>query len=502
LGRRRPTLRRTVAGIPQHTRASGDASIGDDDRPRVWVAALALFVALVVIWRLTRRIQPWDALVLLRAGHDVVRGVSPYPHLHSSTVYGGHAFVYPYVSAWVMGPLGALPAHAGQLAYLALSTAALVAAWWLSATRSSVVLLCMLLSSTTIIALQIGSIEPLLLLGIVAAWRWRDRAVVCGLCLAAVMVAKVFLLPLIAWLVLARRWRAAGVAAGATAVLLLGGWLLGPIGAPDYFRMLGSLSAHESLQGWSLIGYLLHHGVARSSANHVAIAAAAAAIGIGWLTQLRTRSDAALIIACLGAALLASPVVWAHYFVLLWLLPLLTRLPRVTSILLAISTWLVIVPHKVVVHPLTTWLTGTQRAFLMQTLIVVTVLAAAAIPLVTQWRAARKGVVRDRSLIPERRPADEAPASDEGEFEGGLAAPAGEAKPGALGVRERHRELQPIPVPITWRRRHERVEITIDPGPLVLDRDHHTPATARAHDDRHRAGAVHESVVEQHVKDL
>ncbi|HEY1737633.1 MAG TPA: glycosyltransferase 87 family protein, partial [Acidimicrobiia bacterium] len=337
-----------------------------------FTTALALLVALAVIWKLTRWIRPWDALVLLHAGHDVIRGISPYPRsIHSPSVYDGHAFVYPYASAWIMGPLGALPTFAGQTVFLAISAVALVGAWWISRTRSTVVLLALLLSSTTVIALQIGSVEPLLLLGIVAAWRWRDKALLCGACIATVVVAKVFLLPLLAWLVLARRWRAAGVAVAVSAALLLAGWSLGPLGAPAYMHMLDALSRHESRQGWSFAGYMLRHGIAPATADHLAIAVAGLTIITAWIVHLQSGSDETLLVGCVAASLFASPVVWAHYFVLLFLAPLIARLPRLVTLMLGVATWLVVLPHKVVVVHLGTWLTGTERAVGMQVLVVV-----------------------------------------------------------------------------------------------------------------------------------
>jgi hypothetical protein len=435
-----------------------------------------------VIWKLTRWIRPWDALVLLRAGHDVMRGISPYPRsVHSPSVYGGHAFVYPYASAWVMGPLGALPTFVGQTVFLGTSIAALVGAWRMSRTRSTIVLLALLLSSTTVIALQIGSIEPLLLLGIVAAWRWRDRAWICGACIATVVVAKVFLLPLLAWLVLARRWRAAGVAVAVSAALLLAGWSLGPLGAPAYMHMLGALSRHESRQGWSFVGYMLRHGMAPAAADHLAIAVAGLTILAAWAVHLQSGSDETLLVGCVAASLFASPVVWAHYFVLLFLAPLIIRLPRLVAATFAVVTWLVVLPHKVVVPHLGTWLTGSERAVAMQ-LLVVAVFAVVA--------------------LRELRDASPSARSHQRELERRLPVAAGEAQLRTFGVGERHGQLEAITVAVRGRLGDERVEIGRDAGAFVLDGHHHSATTAGAHHDRDRTIPVHERVVEQHVEDL
>ena len=342
-------------------------------------------------------------------------------------------------------------------------------------------LLALLLSSTTVIALQIGSIEPLLLLGIVAAWRWRDRALLCGTCIATVVVAKVFLLPLLAWLVLARRWRAAGAAVAVAAALLLGGWLFGPLGAPAYMHMLGALSRHESRQGWSFVGYMLHHGIAPGTANHLAMVAAGLTIVAAWIVHLQSGSDETLLVGCVAASLLASPVVWAHYFVLLFLAPLITRLPRVGALVLGAVTWLVVLPHKVVVVHLGTWITSTQRAFGMQVFVMVVFAMVALLEL---------------------RDARAAPHSHERQLERRLAVATGEPQLGTFGVGERHRELEAITVAIRGRLGNERVEVGGDAGAFVLDGHHYTATAAGAHDDGDGTVPVHERVVEQHVEDL
>ena len=287
--------------------------------------------------------------------------------------------------------------------------------------HSAALLFAMLLSSATVIALQVGSIEPLLLLGIVAAWRMRDKAVPCGVCLAAVVVAKVFLLPLLAWLVIARRWRAAAVAVTASAVLLGAGWVLGPVGAPAYFHMLGALTTHEARQGWSMVGFMLHHGVAQSTAHDLAMLAAAATIAAAWLVHRRTGSDATLLVGCVAASLFASPVVWAHYFALLWVAPLILRIPRVLAFAAGALTWLLVLPHKVVIVHVSTALTGTQRVFPCQ-LLVLAVFAGVAFA-----ELAGHTSVSSNDGLPSRRR---------------------EAQLAALGVGERHRELQPVAVPV------------------------------------------------------
>ena len=62
------TLPRTVAELMPELRPRRAARTVDTGGMRRFAAVLALLVALAVIWKLTRWIHPWDALVLLHAG--------------------------------------------------------------------------------------------------------------------------------------------------------------------------------------------------------------------------------------------------------------------------------------------------------------------------------------------------------------------------------------------------------------------------------------------------
>ena len=81
----------------------------------------------------------------------------------------------------------------------------------------------------------------LLLVPLVAlAWRWRDSWLRAGVVVGLAIASKLFVWPLLAWLLGTRRYRAAGIAAAATAAVILVPWALigfdGITSYPDLLR--------------------------------------------------------------------------------------------------------------------------------------------------------------------------------------------------------------------------------------------------------------------------
>jgi hypothetical protein len=173
-----------------------------------------------------------------------------------------------------------------------------------------------LAAATSIRGLQVGALNAFLLLGCVVAWRHRDRARRAAAALAAVFVAKLFLLPLMLWLVIAGRWRVMGVTAGLTGVVLLAGFALGPVGAADYTRLLGELSAHETRHGFALNRLMLDLGLSPGAARGFVLLVGAAVVAVALSVWRRTADEAVVFGGCVVAALLVSPIVWSHYLVL------------------------------------------------------------------------------------------------------------------------------------------------------------------------------------------
>ena len=100
-------------------------------------------------------------------------------------------------------------------------------------------------------AIDLGTIEPVLLLAVAVAWHWRDRALRAGGAAGVAIVLKLFLWPLAVWLALTRRVRAAVVALAAAVALALVSWAtIGFAGIGDYPSVLHKLADQESTSSY------------------------------------------------------------------------------------------------------------------------------------------------------------------------------------------------------------------------------------------------------------
>jgi hypothetical protein len=159
--------------------------------------------------------------------------------------------------------------------------------------------------------------------------------------LALAAAAKLFLWPLLVWLLVTRRFRAFG-AALATLAATLALWAGIDAGGmrkyPETVRLLDEMQRWKSYSVHSLF-ISLH--VAVSTSELVAGAAAVAAVAA--LVLLRRRGDEVTFAAAVVVALIATPILWNHYLVLL-LVPIALARPRLAPLwLLPLVLW--ITPH-------------------------------------------------------------------------------------------------------------------------------------------------------------
>jgi hypothetical protein len=184
-------------------------------------------------------------------------------------------------------------------------------------------------------SLLLGCVSGALMLAVALMWRGR-HVVLAGSC---AFVAKLFLWPLLLVEIARGRRRGAILIATAAALVILPWALLGFDDITRYPKMLSDLSAAEGHDSFSSTGLAYALGLAPKLGEDVGIVLGLAFTGLAIRAELRGSHDAAYTLAIV-AALLASPIVWAHYLLLLSL-PIAARYPRFNGIwFLTLLPWL------------------------------------------------------------------------------------------------------------------------------------------------------------------
>lgn len=252
----------------------------------------------------------------LPAAHAVIHGLSPFPHGNAS-IRQGSAYIYPPLVAYLTTPLLLLPTWLTALIATVVLPVICLGALWIFGVRDWRCYGCVLLWLPTFSAIQTANLSIPLLLALAIAWRMRGRAIAVGFVVAAAVAAKFFLWPMLVWLLATRRYRAAVSAAFCAFLLVFGPW------APLHFQGLsaypGLLRAEDRFQAphsytVSALGERLGLGPSASVAAMLLIAALAIAVTV---REGRRGHDSLSFAAAVTAALMASPIVWLHYFVLL-----------------------------------------------------------------------------------------------------------------------------------------------------------------------------------------
>jgi hypothetical protein len=316
-----------------------------------------------------------DLDVFLRAAGKVLHAASPYAYDADKT------FAYPPFLAWLMAPLHPLSSSVAAIVWILLSYAMVVLALWLLELRDwrcyALVFVFLPMRSS----IDLGTIEPPLLLAVAAAWHWRDRAFRAAGAVGVAIVLKLFLWPLVIWLGLTRRLRAATLAVAFAVGLAAVSWAaIGFAGIGEYPGVLRRLANDESTSSYSVValGVRAHLPLlaARIIAVLVTLALLAAAVWVARDTRRTPRDrDIATLTVTLAAALAASPIVWVHYFLLL-LVPLALSRPRLS--------WLWFVPFAFQPLGEAAWPAGDGRKLGLALVATLIILGAAVVR--ADWR--------------------------------------------------------------------------------------------------------------------
>lgn len=263
------------------------------------------------------------------AGDRVLEGVTPYVEPTAPEVARATAFVYPAVGALLFVPFALLPAGLANGLFVALCLALAPAILALLGVRDWRLYGLLFLWQPVLAAWQIANVMLMLALGVALLWRYRDRAIVAGLLLALLVSVKIFVWPLAIWLLGSRRYAALGYAMVFGLVLNVIAWaVIGFDQIPRYLDLLSAVSAHEEGRSYSVLALALEAGASRAAAYTFALALAAGAGVACFVLARRARDEQALLLG-IAAGLLASPIIWTHYFVLL-IVPLALLRPRLS----------------------------------------------------------------------------------------------------------------------------------------------------------------------------
>jgi hypothetical protein len=280
---------------------------------------LLIWPPVVVVWMLVvsirRHAVAFDFMHgYLLGGHAVLAGRSPYP----SALAGFHTdnpFLYPPLVAYLTAPFAALPAAAVEALVIALTLASVVGTLLLVGVRDWRCFMIVFLWSPTYLELQTANMTVLLALGLALLWRLRNRTWFAATVAGTLVALKLFLWPVFVWLVLTRRFRTAVGGSAAAAVLFLVPWVgIGVAELTRYPHLLSSLDRMERRNSYT-VAALLSDGLSWRAASLVGTA-----VGLGLLAwAARARRDERLcFVLTIAAALVLSPIVWMHYFILLF----------------------------------------------------------------------------------------------------------------------------------------------------------------------------------------
>ena len=281
---------------------------------------------------------------LYNAGVSILHGIDPYragfvAHQAAIMRAGGialgetfqHAFsvpVYPAAANVAVVPLSALPFGAAAAIYTVLSFGAMLLGVRLLGVRDWRCHALVLISWPFLYGVILGAIGPFLVLGAGVAWRWRDRLWPPALALAAIVAAKIFPATLGIWLLATRRYRALALAVISCLVITFGAWaIIGFHGLAQYPQMLSDATYLQEGRADSIATVLLVAGFSPGLSEMIGILVALAILAVAWRLARRPDGDRRAFGLATIAALSATPIVWDHYMVLLFV-PIALISPR------------------------------------------------------------------------------------------------------------------------------------------------------------------------------
>jgi alpha-1,2-mannosyltransferase len=298
---------------------------------------MVMSAALVVVIAFANESVGFDFRgTLWEPANEIWQGGSPYPAPVQAEVQVGNPALYPPLLMFLVVPLSLLPWWLALTIWSLAGAASIVSALYVLGVRDFRCYAIALVCAPTIAGLTWGNATLLLVPLIALAWRWRPHPYRVGAVLGVAIAAKLFLWPLVFWLLGTRRYRAAAAAVAVGVASTIGPWAVigfaGMTSYPDLLRMAESVYSTHSFSVATMLNAI---GV---DAGPAARGALAAGLGLAVVTFVlgRRASDEASFSTAVLAAILGSPIVWPYYFALL-LVPVAIVRPRFSAIWAAVG---------------------------------------------------------------------------------------------------------------------------------------------------------------------
>lgn len=263
-------------------------------------------------------INVWEPGRAILDGRSPLRSVEDEPD-------GGS--VYPPAAQLATLPFALLPHHVGLVLWLVTLVAAVALALRLCGVSDWRVFAVALCSPPVLAGLAYANVSLLIMLGLAVVWVWRDRNWRVAIVIGALLAGRMFLWPLLVWLVITGRRRAAVESVLAAVAMTTIGWAaVGFRRIGEFAEVVSDFAAAYVDDGVSVASVASNVGLSANAAMSVSVCAGLLALALAWRSRRRDLASFAWVVA---AALFASPVVWGHYYAVL-LVPLALSTPRLS----------------------------------------------------------------------------------------------------------------------------------------------------------------------------
>jgi len=303
------------------------------------IVPVIMFVGLLEVVITSRGVALDFSNAYWTAGARLLHGGNPYYWTHTQLA-AGVSFVYPALSAIAFVPFALLSRGTADDVFTLICVSMVPLTLWALRVRDWRVYGITLVWGPVFTGWQSGN-ETLPLIALCAlVWRWRDKPARAGILTAIMVSLKPFVWPLALWLLLTRRWRASVWSLAAGVVINLATWSIVGFGRIPTMLHVSNLDTAFAWRGGYSVDAVAHHlGLSHHAGDVLTLVAAVALIGaLFYVGYVKGRERHALTFAIL-LMLVASPLLWSHYFALL-VIPMAINRPRMSWLwLLPLAMW-------------------------------------------------------------------------------------------------------------------------------------------------------------------